>query len=472
MTIENNKYERGSEWRKWDLHIHTPKTKLSDHFEKIEDEDIWKTFCTKIEESDVSVFGITDYFSVENYFTFIRKHKQYFPLSEKVFFPNIELRLEVSVNKGAEEVNIHIIFSNSELITKSKIEEFLLKLDTNIKFNEAVISCKNLTTKNDFEKAGVKHDVIRKKLKEVFGKDECYLIIAASNNAGLRADTSSPRKLNVSDEIDKVCDGFFGGKQNIKYYLDVERYETEEKAKAKPVISACDAHSFDDIDNYLGKKFIKKNKRTNKDETIKNITWIKADPTFEGLKQIMYEPELRISFSIDNPEKKSNYQVIDRLEINYKNIFNKSIKLNSYLNSIIGGRSTGKSILLASIAKKIKTDEPVVFENKKRYDSFINEITESLKIHWKDGVENNDREVEYFHQGYMYDIARDDNKKDRLIQKILKNKGKESILYNYEKSISENKKKISNLVNDFFQLRNEINEKELKVRDKGDKKGI
>jgi len=257
------KYKRGSEWHKWDLHIHTPKTKLSDNFEQIGDENIWKTFCTKIEKSDVSVFGITDYFSVENYFTFIEKHKEYFPLSEKVFFPNVELRLEVSVNKSAEEVNIHIIFSNSATVTKDKIEEFLLKLDTNIKFNDAVISCKNLTTKSDFEKAGVKHDFIRKKLKEVFGKDECYLIIAAANNAGLRPDTSSPRKLNVSDEIDKVCDGFFGGEQNINYYLNVERYETEEKAKPKPVISACDAHSFNDIDNYLGKKSSKKiNKQT------------------------------------------------------------------------------------------------------------------------------------------------------------------------------------------------------------------
>ncbi|MBT3209867.1 MAG: hypothetical protein HN704_10865 [Bacteroidetes bacterium] len=347
-----------------------------------------------------------------------------------------------------------------------------MKLDTNIKFNDAVISCKNLTTKSDFEKAGVKHDFIRKKLKEVFGKDECYLIIAAANNAGLRPDTSSPRKLNVSDEIDKVCDGFFGGEQNINYYLNVERYETEEKAKPKPVISACDAHSFNDIDNYLGKKVVKKNKQTNKDETIKNITWIKADPTFEGLKQITYEPELRVGFSIDNPEKKSNYQVIDKLEINYHDIYNKSIELNSYLNSIIGGRSTGKSILLASIAKKLKTDAPITFEDKKGYDNYIDEISELLKIIWKDGVENNEREIEYFHQGYMYDIARDEYEKDKLIQKILKNKGKERILYNYDKSISENRKKISNLVNDYFQLHDEISEKKLQASDKGDKKGI
>ena len=116
-------FSKGSEWRKWDLHLHTPLTELSDHYTGIGDEDIWKTFCDKIENSDVQCFGITDYFSVDNYFTFIEKHKHYHPKSTKVFFPNVELRLEVSVNKLAEEVNIHVIFSNTT--KRTKLEDFL-----------------------------------------------------------------------------------------------------------------------------------------------------------------------------------------------------------------------------------------------------------------------------------------------------------------------------------------------------------
>src|SRR5688500_16600825 len=114
-------FNKGSYWRKWDLHIHTPGTKLSDGYIS-QDEDVWKTFCKKIEESDVSAFGMTDYFSADNYFTFVEKHKHYYPQSSKVFFPNVELRLEVSVNKKAEEVNIHVIFSNEPDITKAKID--------------------------------------------------------------------------------------------------------------------------------------------------------------------------------------------------------------------------------------------------------------------------------------------------------------------------------------------------------------
>ena len=43
---------------------------------------------------DVEVIGITDYFSVENYYTFIEKFKTKYPNSKKVFFPNIEFRID------------------------------------------------------------------------------------------------------------------------------------------------------------------------------------------------------------------------------------------------------------------------------------------------------------------------------------------------------------------------------------------
>ena len=427
------KYKRGSEWRKWDLHIHTPNTKLSDNFVQIEGVDIWKTYCTKIEESDVAVLGITDYFSVENYFTFIEKHKEYFPLSEKVFFPNVELRLEVSVNKSAEEVNIHIIFSNSESVTKNKIEDFLLKLDTNIKVHDAVIPCKNLTSKSDFEKAGVKHDIIKTKLKEVFGKDECYLILSAANNAGLRPDTASPRKLNVTDEIDKVCDGFFGGEQNVIYYLDTERYETKEKAKPKPVISCCDAHSFEDIDNYLGKKFVKKNDKTGKDETIKNITWIKADPTFDGLKQIIYEPRDRVKIQTLKPDTKNARHIISEVQfISSDNLFgNQNIQLNENLNAIIGGKSSGKSLLLHSIAGSIDPEQVKRINKKLKFVgySFENENYD-FEVIWKNNEkdilsnlnpDNKSRKITYIPQLYINYLAEQNNKKElnTLIGNIL-----------------------------------------------------
>lgn len=52
------KNARGSEWRRWDMHIHVPTTILSN---KYKHKNIDK-FCSEIEKlTDIKVIGITDY---------------------------------------------------------------------------------------------------------------------------------------------------------------------------------------------------------------------------------------------------------------------------------------------------------------------------------------------------------------------------------------------------------------------------
>lgn len=360
MTKQNiNPYSEGSKWRKWDLHVHTPDTKLNDQY-KITGEDKWKKFCEEIENSDVEVFGITDYFSVENYFTFIKIFNDKYPKSKKVFFPNLELRLEVSVNKAGEEVNIHIIFSNKA--SKKEIENFLNILETNITKNGVVVKSSDLSNKIDYETAAVDYKKIKADLKSIFGNSDLYLIFAASNNQGLRADSKSPRKMNISDEIDKICDGFIGGSQNSEYYLKENRYEQSKDgegdlARKSPVISGSDTHSFDDFNEKVGKLF-EKNDKNDKICDFSEITWIKADPTFEGLKQIIYEPEERVKIQAENPEFEEQGKVFfDSIEISqdleiYNNDESKlkfkqtTIPLNKNLVTIIGGRGEGKSTLI------------------------------------------------------------------------------------------------------------------------------
>jgi hypothetical protein len=282
---------KGSIWRKWDLHLHTPGTKLSDNFkiEKAEETEIWDKYCEVIETSTVAVFGITDYYCCENYFKFLSLFKSKYPDSKKIFFPNIEFRLPVAVNKEGEEVNIHIIFDNR--IDKSKLDEFLLTIKTHVTDQAGVnVKCKNLKPE-DFASVTVSLEEIKRALREVFGAATPYLIIAAANNAGLRP-TRSPRKLSITDEIDKDCDAFFGGAQNVAHFLKSDRYEKSQSGSLpKPVLSGCDAHSFEELTSKLGNKIIDSKVDS---ITICNITWIKADCTFEGLKQVIYEPRFRV----------------------------------------------------------------------------------------------------------------------------------------------------------------------------------
>ena len=57
MKTNNFLYPKGSEWRKWDLHVHSPKTYGGDYNE----------FVKNINDSEAEVIGINDYCTIEGY---------------------------------------------------------------------------------------------------------------------------------------------------------------------------------------------------------------------------------------------------------------------------------------------------------------------------------------------------------------------------------------------------------------------
>src|SRR5271157_4333389 len=60
---------RGSEWRKWDPHVHSPASALNNQFPKLADgSPDWDKYVDALElVNDVAVLGVTDYFSVDGY---------------------------------------------------------------------------------------------------------------------------------------------------------------------------------------------------------------------------------------------------------------------------------------------------------------------------------------------------------------------------------------------------------------------
>ena len=90
------------------------------------------------------------------------------------------------------------------------------------------------------------------------------------------------------------------------------------------------------------------------------FTWIKADPTFEGLKQIIYEPESRVRIQEENPEYEIEKSPFTNITIaKQTKVFSEEddiffdameLPLNNNLVSIIGGRGTGKSQLINYLA--------------------------------------------------------------------------------------------------------------------------
>ena len=461
-------FEMGSVWRKWDLHVHTPKTKLDNQYKAPDGVDLWDYFCEKIEKSDVDVFGITDYFSVENYFTFIEKFKAKYPESRKVFFPNIEYRIDSKNSKG-EHIQFHVVFSNEEPILK-RLKDFLTRLKLVSTDNDKLTNryCKDDDLKEiSHEKAMVKIDDLKDQLKNDFANDE-YLIAGVINGYGSFRPSGEKdgRGAEYAKELDKKCDFFFGNSKNTEFYLNAGIYGTERKKyklDPKPVLYGCDAHSFEILDRKLGKSFAEQNGKNNE---YSEITWIKADPTFQGLRQIICEPEGRVKIRANKPDEKSGYSVIKSTEI-ISQFCRQKILFNSNLNAIIGGRSTGKSTLLQLIAHRINP-------NIKDIDNSIvtNSQEDEVSITWQDDEENKDRDIDFFEQGYMFKIANEKDQKNTLIRDIVKDQSHKNPIDAYEKFCSANERTIYTDLHDLFQLQDDLNNKAVELKEKGDENGL
>lgn len=351
-----NEYPRGSEWRKWDLHVHVPGTHLNDGYEGSGSLASLERFADALEASDVAVIGVTDYFDADGTLAFIEFFKQRFPESEKLLLVNVELRLNETVNRDAQMVDFHIVFRDS--LSGETIKEFLSKLPTQITdANGRSKTCTGLSGK-EYETASVTRADIKSTFRDVFGdkaeSSDYLLYLAPSNNNGLRAELGNQRKANLADEIDKVVHGIFGkDPSNAIHFLSVDRYEDGAQAsKPKPVFGGCDAHSFAELDQWLGK--------TLESESTRQVTtWVKADPTFAGLQQTLVEPAERVAMQATEPDQKEPYKVISKVKFSGLDHFPAEVVLNRNLNSIIGSRSSGKSSLLAHIAYAVDPDETV-----------------------------------------------------------------------------------------------------------------
>ena len=351
-------WQRGSEWRKWDLHFHAPGTKQNDQFKVAGGADVWDEYCRRLHDSDVHAFGITDYFTADGYFYTREKYKERYPNSTKAFFPNIELRTNYVVNKAEQEVNVHLIFNPFLADYESRIRTFLSALKiTKTDSADRDIKASELSQSRDFEGATTTREYIRTALTDTYGRDadliDCVLIVTAANNDGIRAKTGVKRKAVISDELDKFSDAFFGNARNVNYFLSTDRADDkQEYTDPKPVLSGCDAHSLADLDEKLGQVVSDAT-----DGLVHEPTWIKADLTFEGLKQIIFEPRNRVFIGaepdIERRVRENRTRYIESLHINcidgYRQdqhgawFCDEKITLGKELVAIIGNKGSGKS---------------------------------------------------------------------------------------------------------------------------------
>lgn len=475
----NNSMNRGSEWRIWDLHVHTPLS-IENNYGCANDEEGWNKFITALEQlpSDIKVLGINDYLFIDGYKK-VKAYKDSGRLTNiELLLPVVEFRLaKFCGHKQFKRINFHVIFSN-EVPADVIQSQFLNALSSHYTLSaDCALQWGGVVTKENLEDLGrriiesvpegQKHNY-GSPLKEGFNNLNLELsqIITILDNAPqyfkgkyLTAigktewdefkwdDTSIAEKKTIINQADIV----FTAAESIEKFNSA-KVKLQEQNVNSLLLDCSDAHSFSDS--------------STKDRLGNCKTWIKADPTFEGLKQILFEPEDRVRICDSKPEYKYDYDVIDRVELNSANTWHQTIYLNQNLNSIIGGRSTGKSTLLASLAAAFNCIDDV--DNKE----YINQLRDSVHVYWRDGQENVDKYIEYFPQNKISKVA-EPQETDKLLMDILLGKEDVKIEYDRHKSLMASRfSTIQANVALYFEKRRLYSEKKQYIKGIGDEKGI
>ena len=316
-------YEKGSEWRKWDLHVHSP---MSHNYR-----GTWEQFIIQIKNAECDVIGINDYFSVSGYKKLISDGG--LVSSNKIFFPVVEMRMTDVVknrhNSGTRHFNFHLIFNNDQkVLAVEDIENFIKGL----KYLDSTIS-ERYNDRNELKDIKVSFDGTIRALEEDSKFKDNYLIWLPYDEYGGIDDIDPNSDGLLKKQFIKKSDILGSSNKNqIDFFLWESPPDKDNKLKVsqenfkewfedkKPCIKGSDSH---DYKHPIGKL---KNKES---KPIDKFCWIKSDPTFEGLKQIVYEPEERVYIGEKPP-------LLDRVE-NNKTEYIKYLKINCADKSNISG---------------------------------------------------------------------------------------------------------------------------------------
>lgn len=449
---------RGSEWRKWDLHLHTPFTFLNKYTCTNEE------FVNKLINKQISCVGLTNYFKFdENEFVL----KQILEKNNITVFLNLELRLDYQ-NKEDECLDLHVIFSNS--ITKDQVNKFLSNMTVNVGGTDKKLIDINHPT--DFKKAVVNFDKLLNCLNdESIGLTGRFLIGFLSRGKG------NARTSTNYEKIAKEADLLIHSTENEKNIIEDRDYWLSFN---KPLLQNSDAHSLDAI----GSKY----------------TWIKSDPTFEGLKQIIYEPKERVRIQKEMPEsEKLDNLMIEKVSfISTDNWLTPDpIYLNKNLNVIIGGKSSGKSILLYEIARTLYAntkDEVLRFNDvednnraKDLYNLSENDAKYNFLIELYSGSaqSKNDRDsqssilpsIKYIPQNHLSNLVDKSRKNGATLKKLIRDLILEAPEYKlkYDDFIGQAQKNDEQRNQDidyYFSLKSELEKKENELLAKGDTRAL
>lgn len=412
-----------SDWYKVDLHIHTDfskQTKTNDYQGNF-DINILKQ---KLIENDVKLFSLTDHniINVEAYRTYLNSYSDGDP---KLL---IGCEFDIEVPESPKTITYHsvIVFENDtiedvELISK-KIEDLYIQKGSAMTDRKIVID-DLYDLFNGFNYFFIPHAGNAKSILDPYrGYDLklCQQMVLLMPSAFEKVKESTRQKYNEGFDLLKTFD--FQEKDDVPY------------------INFSDNHN---CNSYPC---------TNKDGDNHQFYCIKGQPTFESIRFAFIDPKSRI-------KKFSEVEVLKRFDnylhsIQFENntqIEDATLHFSPNLNVIIGGRSSGKSLLFNILGSKIGNRKNHL--SKYSLDISDTKVSSFLDHEFKSAISYNLSDIIYINQGDIVNYFENSSLKDLVTESGEIEKYKEAIEF-----FKSRKQDLINQITKLIDLYSELND--------------
>ncbi|MDR4533396.1 TrlF family AAA-like ATPase [Glutamicibacter sp. PS] len=361
---------RGTAWRIWDLHVHTPASIVQEY--GADTVETWERFISELEAlpEDVSVIGINDYWFLDGYERVLNAKRSGRLQNLEAIFPVIEMRLDHfgGTDGNLSRVNLHVVF-DPDLDAEMIRAQFIGALQPKVILapNHAGIAWQGVITRESLSDLGrrIKETVPGEQLSH-YGPD----LKEGFNNINVRL-----------DDVQAVLDGpYFKGRaligigktewRDIKWnhqsiaskknvinsasfvftaYPDTTRWSEDVKELRSSnvthkILDCSDAHYFSGSDQHMRLGACQ--------------TWMNTTPTLAGLAYAIEEFDRRVYVGLEPPAlarvRRNPERFIERIRVASENeghdLFDHDLPLNSGFVAVVGNKGQGKSALLDCIA--------------------------------------------------------------------------------------------------------------------------
>ncbi len=416
-----------SEWLKVDLHIHT------DFSKKTKEGDYKGTFSidtlkTKLKYNEVQIFSLTDH-NIINVDAYKEYYSKYDEENDPLLLVGVELDIELEREDGNRRYHTLLVFREPsteklELISNSLEKKYLDKKISDLKLRVLTI-----------------RDIV-----EIFG-DEDFFFIPHAHRGDTGIVKAYKHEIHEAQKMILLMPSAMEKVKEEAIHIYNQGFDNllNESFKSKKDLAYIDFSDNHFIEKYpcihMG------------DKGDHEFYYVKGSKNYETIRLAFIDPESRIISSDDYSNLRKETYFIDSVHIEKDLLLEDGqISFSPHLNVMIGGRSSGKSLLLTLLGDKI---DGISLDQKEKNKYKIDYESKKIKtLRDADFIEKtniNKDEVLFLSQGKIVKYFEEKELKD-----LAEESGKGNEYNDTKRVFSEHKKALENVVEDFINGYNSV----------------